>query len=96
MNCLGKILFLGVLFVVVTGVTDRPSVWATNPVNVDAQGLAIEGYDPVTYFTRGNPIKGKKEFAYHWMGAEWYFASSGNLELFKSDPEKYAPQYGGY
>jgi len=59
-------------------------------------GVAIEGYDPVSYFTVGKPTKGMKEYSYDWMNATWRFASKENLELFKAEPEKYAPQYGGY
>lgn len=57
---------------------------------------AIVGYDPVAYFTVGKPVKGKDEFTTEWKGAKWKFSSAENLALFKGDPEKYAPQYGGY
>ena len=57
---------------------------------------AVSGYDPVAYFTEGKPVKGKKEFQFEYKGADWFFASEDNLSLFKGDPEKYAPQYGGY
>ena len=57
---------------------------------------AINGYDPVAYFTVGKPVKGQDGFATEWMGAKWKFSSQANLDLFKSNPEKYAPQYGGY
>lgn len=57
---------------------------------------AIQGHDTVAYFTEGKPVKGKKEFRYDYKGAEWYFSSAENLEAFKAEPEKYAPQYGGY
>jgi len=59
-------------------------------------GTAINGYDPVAYFTEGKPVEGSSDHAYKWNGAEWHFASAENLATFKSDPEKYAPQYGGY
>jgi hypothetical protein len=58
--------------------------------------LAVGGYDPVAYFTKGHPVEGKKEFQTRWMDAEWRFASAENRELFIASPEKYAPQYGGY
>ncbi|MBF0383860.1 MAG: YHS domain-containing protein [Magnetococcales bacterium] len=58
--------------------------------------LAIDGYDPVAYFSKSQPVKGRKSYVYSWMGAEWRFASVENREAFQSDPEKYAPQYGGY
>ena len=57
---------------------------------------AIRGYDAVAYFTIGQPTKGSKEFTYEWMGANWLFSSEEHLELFKAEPETYAPQYGGY
>ena len=57
---------------------------------------AINGYDTVAYFTENKPVKGRDTFATDWMGAKWKFASQANLDLFKANPEKYAPQYGGY
>ena len=57
---------------------------------------AINGYDPVAYFTVGKPVKGQDGLAIEWMGAKWKFSSQANLDLFKANPEKYAPQYGGY
>jgi YHS domain-containing protein len=57
---------------------------------------AINGYDTVSYFTVGKPVMGKDAFSIDWMGAKWKFASQANLDLFKANPEKYAPQYGGY
>lgn len=57
---------------------------------------AIGGYDPVAYFKEGQPAKGEKQFATTWNEAQWYFSSQENLDAFKADPEKYAPQYGGY
>ncbi len=66
------------------------------PINVDASGFAIKGYDSVAYFTQGQPVKGLEEFKFAWGGATWLFSSRENLEMFQKDPEKYAPQYGGY
>jgi len=57
---------------------------------------AIQGYDPVAYFTQSQPVKGSKEFSFTYADQAWYFASAENLEVFKSNPEKYAPQFGGY
>lgn len=57
---------------------------------------AIDGYDPVAYFTLGKPTPGSAEFTHEWNGATWRFASKEHLELFAADPEKYAPQFGGY
>ena len=66
------------------------------PINTDPRGLAIEGYDPVAYFTQRKAVEGSEEFSYYWMGATWHFASSEHRQMFKSHPERYAPQYGGY
>ena len=65
-------------------------------VYVIMRDLALSGYDAVSYFKDGNPEKGKPEFSYKWMDATWRFSSAENLNAFKAEPEKYAPQYGGY
>ena len=67
-----------------------------NPVNVDKKGIAIKGYDPVAYFTEGEPVKGSAEFQHEWNSAIWHFSSAEHRDMFKAEPEKYAPQYGGY
>lgn len=69
---------------------------AVEPVYSDFFGKAIRGYDPVAYFTEGKPVKGDSDYTYSWNDAEWYFSSQENLSLFTANPEKYAPQYGGY
>lgn len=61
-----------------------------------ATGVAINGYDTVAYFTDGKPVKGGDAFVHEWNGAKWKFASQQHLDLFKAEPDKYAPQYGGY
>ncbi len=66
------------------------------PVNMTADGVAIKGYDPVSYFRVGSAEQGQKDLQYEWRNAKWFFASKEHLELFKSNPVKYAPQYGGY
>lgn len=58
--------------------------------------LAVDGYDPVAYFTAGQPVKGDAAFAVEYKGATWRFVSAENLALFRADPSAYAPQYGGY
>ncbi len=57
---------------------------------------AIKGYDVVAYFKENKAVKGNKDFSYDWNGAKWYFSSKENLKAFKTSPDKYAPQYGGY
>jgi YHS domain-containing protein len=65
-------------------------------VNVQGGSFAIEGYDPVAYFSDGTPTEGSEEFAAEYDGATWLFASAENRDAFLADPEKYAPAYGGY
>lgn len=66
------------------------------PVNVDAQGLALHGYDAVAYFTEGRAVAGTAQFEHAWSGARWRFASAANRDRFAKAPEQYAPQFGGY
>ena len=61
-----------------------------------SSGKAINGYDPVAYFTQGKPVEGKSAYTQDWMGATWRFASAANRDAFAKDPARYAPQYGGY
>jgi len=58
-------------------------------------GVATEGYDVVTYFNN-EAIKGEKNYTFKYEGAIYQFSTSKNLEIFKKNPEMYAPQYGGY
>ncbi len=69
---------------------------AIAPVYSTLLGGAIRGYDPVAYFTEKKPVKGKRAYSHKWKGATWYFASERNRDLFRDNPEKYAPRYGGY
>jgi YHS domain-containing protein len=71
-------------------------VLAAGPANVDARGVAIHGHDPVAYFVDEKPIMGKSEHSATVGAATYWFASGANLQLFKTDPAKYEPQYGGY
>ena len=57
--------------------------------------LALKGYDPVAYFTDGKPMPGKPEYEATYDGTRYRFASAHDLELFKADPDRYAPQYAG-
>ena len=59
-------------------------------------GVAIQGTDPVAYFREGKLVRGNSQFQHEWKGAIWHFSSSQNRDLFAGNPEKYAPQYGGY
>lgn len=73
-----------------TAFADSPTIYTSWKNN-----LAVNGYDPVSFFS-GKPIEGKAELSYTYEGAEWQFSSRGNLELFKTNPSAFLPQYGGY
>jgi YHS domain-containing protein len=60
------------------------------------KGVAIQGYDPVSYFTQSKAQKGNAQFQYNYEGAVYRFVSQANLDLFKQSPQKYEPQYGGW
>ena len=66
-----------------------------SPVFVTDEG-AIRGYDPVAFFKNDAPVRGSRDISFNWGGATWYFASEENKKDFVADPEKFAPQYGGY
>ncbi len=59
-------------------------------------GVAIEGFDPVSYFTDEEPRPGLPEFTAEWGGVPWYFATAANRDVFVRNPEIYAPQFGGH
>lgn len=66
-------------------------------VNVDAQGVALEGgHDPVAFFTEHKPVQGSPQYQTAFKGAVYYFASAENKARFEKDPAKYEPQFGGY
>jgi len=66
------------------------------PIDQTWNGVAIEGTDAVAYFTDGRPVAGSKAFELEWNGATWRFASAAHRDQFRADPERFAPQYGGY
>jgi hypothetical protein len=59
-------------------------------------GLAIEGFDPVAYFTDGEAVLGHEQFEASQAGAVWRFRNEGNRASFVAHPEIYGPQFGGY
>jgi YHS domain-containing protein len=90
-------LFAAALIGLAFSVAAPAAVLAADPVYTSTwNNRAVSGYDPVAYFTQGKPVKGDSTHSFKYKGATWYFASKENLEKFKADPVKYAPQYGGY
>jgi len=75
--------------------TAAPAFAATGPIYT-SWGTAASGYDVVGYFTESRPVKGSRSHTADYKGATWRFASASNRDLFLSNPEQYAPQYGGF
>lgn len=67
----------------------KPPVFATD-------GIAINGFDPVAYFTESAPVKGDPAISSDWEGAKLIFASAENKAMYDADPAKFSPRYGGY
>lgn len=64
--------------------------------NLNSEGVILDGYDPVAFFTQNKPVKGNPVYQYSYNDAIYYFFSQENLETFKTAPEKYKPQFGGW
>jgi hypothetical protein len=73
----------------VAAAADEPAVYAPG-------GVALSGYDAVSYFEQPHPVRGFPQHAIRWRGATWYFASPESLTAFEMNPSAYAPQFGGY
>ena len=75
-----------------------PSTSAASPeINLGhLNGLALGGYDPVAYFRMSRPVEGDRDIFTDYRGARWVFATEEHRRLFRQDPEKYTPKYGGY
>ncbi|HEY0678166.1 MAG TPA: YHS domain-containing (seleno)protein [Chitinophagaceae bacterium] len=64
--------------------------------NTDPNGVIIQGYDAVAYFTENKAIHGDPAFSARYNGATYWFASQKNADMFKDHPEMFAPQYGSF
>ena len=89
------LLLIGISLLALTSYSQEPSPGRKKQFNLE-DGLAIQGYDPVAYFTLGKAVKGNKNFSLYHQGITYYFSTTGNKEAFKQDPAKYEPQYGGW
>lgn len=86
-----------VLFLVLSAISGsygQPEATRTKTYNLK-KSVALEGYDPVSYFT-GHPAEGKSELKYEFQDVVYWFVNKGNLNKFKANPEKYEPAYGGW
>jgi YHS domain-containing protein len=84
------------LFLLLAGPLHAGVPGSTSPINVDAQGLALRGYDPVAYFEDGKPTRGAEKLSASYAGARYLFASESHRKLFLENPKKYIPEYGGF
>lgn len=66
------------------------------PPAAAATSTAIEGYDPVAYFTLKRAVRGSEKFSYHWNNDTWLFVTEEHKNLFAKNPNKYAPQFNGF
>ena len=78
------------------GLVVRNGTGGKTLVFTDKKGVALEGYDPISYFTDGKPVKGDPKIEATYNGALYHFMSQANRETFEKAPSKYAPAYGGY
>lgn len=85
------------LLLVVVQIVFTASAFAKDPIYTGIfSNRALDGYDTVAYFTQGKPVEGSSKFKLSYKGADWYFSNQQNLDKFKAEPEKFAPQFGGY
>lgn len=91
-----KLLFALTLAMMASGFNSAPAT-AAELVNVSgASGVAINGYDPVAFFTDKKPVNGNFQISTKHRGATYYFASKEHKAIFSGNPDKYAPQCGGF
>jgi hypothetical protein len=85
-----RTLFTSILILLLMSCSNRHEIFMTE------NGAAIDGYDPVAYFIKQRPLKGVPDFQVYWKGATWNFSSAENKAAFMMNPDRFAPQYGGY
>jgi len=88
------VITFGVLIIFCTLTAGQSEDVRKNNYNLK-KGIALEGYDPVSYFN-GKPLEGESDIEFMHKGVTYLFASQSNLNKFKSSPEKYEPAYGGW
>jgi YHS domain-containing protein len=90
-----KQIILAAAFVFAIANTNAQSALRSKHFNLE-KGVAVQGYDPVAYFTQQKAVKGNKQFAASAEGILYYFSTAANKDLFIKDYKKYEPQYGGW
>jgi hypothetical protein len=85
------------VMVVALGVGGALTVGDTAPQAINNEdGVAVQGYDVVAYFTQNAAVKGSPSFTHEWNGVRWQFADAANRDAFARTPAKHAPAFGGY
>jgi hypothetical protein len=92
-------IMVGLLIVLLT--VGAVGVWivtasAGKRVNTNLFGVAVKGYDTVAYYTRGEAVRGSGDYESVWDDVRWRFSSAEHRDLFAANPDRYAPQYGGF
>ncbi len=70
--------------------------FAQKPEIYSPSGIALSGYDVVSFYTESKAIRGNDAFSFKWKDAVWLFSTQQHLDSFKQSPAKYEPAYGGY
>jgi YHS domain-containing protein len=86
----GRILAILIALTVVTRAASGQAI------NIDRAGVAIRGYDPISYFSDSAATKGLAKFAANYEGATYWFATGAHRDMFLTDPAHYVPVYGGF
>lgn len=89
-----KSLFLFLLLLQVSAVFAQSEEARLKTYNLK-KSIALEGYDPVSYFDH-HPTEGKENLRYIHRGVTYLFSTTTNLAKFKASPDKYEPAYGGW
>lgn len=69
---------------------------AEEPSPVPGKRVALQGYDPVSYFADGRPEKGSSAFWLAFDDTVYLFKNAEHRAAFANDSERYAPQYDGF
>jgi YHS domain-containing protein len=89
-----------IILIVVIALSGITTSNAQSPLRVKQfnleKDLAINGYDPIAYFTQQKAVKGNKQLSAIFEGVTYYFSSQSNKDLFLKDPKKFEPAYGGW
>jgi len=97
LNSVVKVLaFLVVTVGSITPLTSYAVKQTGGEYNTMYAGLGAKGYDVVAYFTEGKPVQGTDKHEFVYGGVTWRFANANHQQMFAANPEKYAPQYGGF